>query len=111
VEKDPVKRETLLRNIAMSPVRVRCRFQPVELYVQRAKRPFDIIFCDPPFPYRWKKALVTGIAGSVLMRPGSRLLLHRPRGDEVGEGVIAGLSLYDRREYGRSLVDFFQKKV
>jgi 16S rRNA (guanine(966)-N(2))-methyltransferase RsmD len=108
VEKDPAKRSVLLRNLALSPVRIRCRFQPVELYVRRAKRDFDIIFCDPPFPYKWKAALVTESAGSLLMREGSRILLHRPRGDEA-ETAVEGLSLQERREYGRSIVDCFVK--
>jgi hypothetical protein len=66
------------------------------------------------------------------MREGSRLLLHRPRGDEVedavetgettettettetaetGETAIKGLVLQERREYGRSTVDYFIKRV
>jgi 16S rRNA (guanine(966)-N(2))-methyltransferase RsmD len=114
VEKDPAKRVALLKNIALSPTRIQCRFQPVELYVRRAKRAFDIIFCDPPFSYRWKAALVADIAASPLMREGSRLLLHRPRGDEVENAVAAlgtgGLILLERREYGRSIVDCFIKK-
>jgi 16S rRNA (guanine(966)-N(2))-methyltransferase RsmD len=114
VEKDPAKRAVLLRNLGLSPVRIRCRFQPVELYVRRAKRGFDIIFCDPPFSYKWKGALVAEIAGSVLMREGSRVLLHRPRGDEaenVAETAVEGLFLQERREYGRSVVDCFVKRV
>jgi 16S rRNA (guanine(966)-N(2))-methyltransferase RsmD len=111
VEKDPAKRAALLRNIALSPVRIQCRFQPVELYVQRAKRAFDIIFCDPPFSYKWKAALAGGIAGSPLMKEGTRLLLHRPRGDEIENAVIEGLALHERREYGRSIVDCFIKRV
>jgi 16S rRNA (guanine(966)-N(2))-methyltransferase RsmD len=111
VEKDPAKRAALLQNIALSPVRIQCRFQPVELYVQRARRAFDIIFCDPPFPYQWKTALVADIAGAPLMRDGSRLLLHRPRGDEVENAAIEGLFLQERREYGRSIVDYFVKRM
>jgi 16S rRNA (guanine(966)-N(2))-methyltransferase RsmD len=111
VEKDPAKRETLLKNIVLSPVRIQCRFQPVELYVQRTKRAFDIIFCDPPFSYKWKSALVAGIAGSRLMKEGTRLLLHRPRGDGIEDTAIEGLILQERREYGRSIVDCFVKRV
>jgi 16S rRNA G966 N2-methylase RsmD len=81
------------------------------LYVQRAKRAFDIIFCDPPFSYKWKTALAGGIAGSPLMKEGTLLLLHRPRGDEIETAVIEGLTLQERREYGRSIVDYFIKRV
>jgi 16S rRNA (guanine(966)-N(2))-methyltransferase RsmD len=107
VEKDPAKRKTLLENVRLSPVRIWCRFLPVELYVQRSKRAFDIIFCDPPFSYQWKSALIAGIAGSALVREGSRLLLHRPRHDEAAGAVFEGLVLQDRREYGGSVVDYF----
>ena len=107
VEMDPLKRETILSNVKISPVRIACRFMPAELYVKRAKRPFDIIFCDPPFPYKYKWELVKSIAASPLMKEGSRLLLHRPREDFIGEPE-GNLLLEDSREYGRSVVNFFR---
>jgi len=66
VEMDPLKRKTLLKNVSISPVRINCRFMAAELYVQRAKRDFDYIFCDPPFPYRFKWDLIKNIAASPL---------------------------------------------
>jgi len=77
-----------------------------ELYVQRAKKKFDIIFLDPPFPYQFKWELVAGIAASPLAAPGTAILLHRPRQDYQKE-EIALLTKQDSREYGRSVVDFF----
>ena len=106
VEADPLKRKTLLDNVKISPVRINCRFMAAELYVQRAKRSFDLIFCDPPFPYAYKWQLVKTIASSPLMEDGSRLLIHRPREDFSIE-EITFLSKNDSREYGRSVVDFF----
>jgi 16S rRNA (guanine(966)-N(2))-methyltransferase RsmD len=106
VEMDPLKRKTLLENVSISPVRIRCRFMAVELYVKRAKTAFDIIFCDPPFPYKFKGELIRSVAGSPLMKEGSRLLLHRPREEQYGDFADI-LVLEDRREYGRSIVDFF----
>jgi 16S rRNA (guanine(966)-N(2))-methyltransferase RsmD len=105
VEKDPVKRKTLLKNVSLSPVRISCRFMAAELYIKRAKGSFDVIFCDPPFPYKYKKSLLASIAASPLVHPGSRILLHRPRED--GYNKIEGLSLETSRVYGRSVVDFF----
>jgi 16S rRNA G966 N2-methylase RsmD len=78
-----------------------------ELYVKRAKAPFDIIFCDPPFPYKFKWELVKNIAASPLMREGSRLLLHRPREDFHDEPVDY-LAFEGNRHFGRSIVDFFR---
>jgi len=107
VEMDPLKRETLLSNVNISPVRITCRFMSAELYIKRAKRPFDIIFCDPPFPYKYKWELIQSIAASPLMEESSRLLLHCPRDDLKGK-PDGELFLEDFREYGRSVVNFFK---
>jgi 16S rRNA (guanine(966)-N(2))-methyltransferase RsmD len=107
VEMDGGKRKTLLENVSISPVRINCRFMPAELYVKRAKRSFDFIFCDPPFPYRFKWNLVRDIAASPLVGDGSLLMLHRPRRDFCDDPP-PGLVREDRREYGGSVVDFFR---
>jgi 16S rRNA (guanine(966)-N(2))-methyltransferase RsmD len=120
VEMDVLKRKTLLDNLALSPARIRCHFMAVELYVRRAKKQFDLIFCDPPFPYRFRRELAASIAASPLMGPGSRLLVHRPReerwgpagSDAPGYAFVAspeGLSHEISRTYGRSVVEVFKK--
>jgi 16S rRNA (guanine(966)-N(2))-methyltransferase RsmD len=106
VEMDSLKRKTLLENVQISPIRINCRFMAAELYVKRAKRPFDLVFCDPPFPYKFKWQLIGALSASKLMIPGSRLMLHRPREDQP-EGIPAKLAKEDSKEYGRSVVDFF----
>jgi len=111
VENDPLKRKTLLSNAAISPIRIQCRFVSAELYVQRAKRPFDLIFLDPPFPYRFKWELLMNAAASPLLSNESIILLHRPREDHPPESVGGILSHADSREYGRSVVDFFKIKT
>jgi 16S rRNA (guanine(966)-N(2))-methyltransferase RsmD len=110
VENDPLKRKTLLCNVAISPVRINCRFISAELYVQRAKISFDFIFLDPPFPYRYKWELMSHIAVSPLVSGESVILLHRPRQDYQKE-EIAALVKQDSREYGRSVVDFYRVKT
>jgi 16S rRNA G966 N2-methylase RsmD len=80
----------------------------VELCVRRAKTRFDIIFCDPPFPYKFKWELAASIAASPLMGPFSRLLIHRPRQDAF-DAPPAGLAFEESRTYGRSVVDFFKR--
>ena len=106
VDNDPLKRKTLLDNVTISPVRINCRFMSAELYVQRAKKCFDVIFLDPPFPYQFKWELIARIAASPLVAQGTAILLHRPRQDYQKEEIEA-LSKQDSREYGRSVVDFF----
>jgi 16S rRNA (guanine(966)-N(2))-methyltransferase RsmD len=108
VEMDTKKHAILIQNVSIAPVRINCRFMAAELYVTRAKRSFDVIFCDPPFPYQFKKELAVSIAASPLMGDASTLLMHHPREERWDAGP--DLVLKDRREYGRSIVDFFEKK-
>ena len=112
VEQDAAKRKTLIGNAALAPAGIQCRFMAAELYVKRAKKRFDFVFCDPPFPYRYKHELVRNIARSPLMGPLSRLLLHRPRNDAEREGLLdplpGVLTRTESREYGRSIVDFYE---
>jgi 16S rRNA (guanine(966)-N(2))-methyltransferase RsmD len=106
VEMDSVKRKILLQNVSISPVFIRCRFMAVELYVKRAKAGFDLIFCDPPFPYRYKWELLGEIAASDLVKDASLVILHRPREDGY-RAAVPFLAYQQSREYGRSVVDFF----
>jgi 16S rRNA (guanine(966)-N(2))-methyltransferase RsmD len=107
VEKDPRKRDTLIGNVSISPVRIHCRFMAAELYIRRAKRNFDYIFCDPPFPYRFKWDLVRAIAASPLVREGTLIMLQRPR-EDFFDGELGFIRKLKRREFGRSVVEFLQ---
>jgi 16S rRNA (guanine(966)-N(2))-methyltransferase RsmD len=111
VEMDSLKRKTLIKNVSITPIRIECHFIAAELFVRRAKKRFDLIFCDPPFPYQYKWELLQSIAVSPLAGPGSRLLLHRPREDSQRDLIEAGipgrLVRTGAKVYGRSVVDFF----
>jgi 16S rRNA (guanine(966)-N(2))-methyltransferase RsmD len=106
VEMDRLKQKTLINNVSISPVRIQCRFMAAELYVERAKRSFDRIFLDPPFPYRFKWELVRNIAASPLAEEGAQILLHRPR-EDFFDGDIPFIRKGPSRVYGRSVVEFF----
>jgi 16S rRNA (guanine(966)-N(2))-methyltransferase RsmD len=108
VEMDPLKRKILLKNISIAPERINCHFMAAELYIKRAKEKFDIVFCDPPFPYKYKGELIQAIACSPLLRADSRLLVHRPR-EESWKDIPADLTVEYSKTYGRSVVDFFRK--
>ena len=111
VENDSLKRKTLLANVSIAPVRINCRFISAELYVQRAKKAFDYIFLDPPFPYQYKWELLSRIAKSRLISNESNVLIHRPGKDFPEEDSDLPLCRIDSREYGRSVVDFFKPAI
>jgi len=112
VEADPRKRAILLENVKISPVRINCHFMSAELFIRRAtpkrvKRHFDLIFCDPPFTYKHKWELLKSIAESDLFYSGTILLLHHPREDSCSK-TPENLTLTDSREFGRSIVNFYE---
>ncbi len=106
VEADPPKRSTLLKNIAISPVPIRCHFIKAELFVKRAKEPFSYIFLDPPFPYAFKQDLLSRIAASPLVQEGTKILIHHPDKEEL-KAPNPTWQLSDQRKYGRAMVSFF----
>jgi len=106
VEQDKQKMKSLLENVSISACRINCHLMPAELFIKRAKNSFNIIFLDPPFPYRYKWELVEKTASCQLSSNGTKILIHRPREDYLKK-PISGIEKYDVREYGRSVVDFF----
>ena len=114
VESDPRKRNTLLENAQLSPQRINCRFMPVELYIKRYKKAFDVIFCDPPFPYQFKAELVRAICDSSLVKDNTLILLHHPQDEDMTANerldLWPSLSDEDCRKYGRSVVNFYKIK-
>jgi 16S rRNA (guanine(966)-N(2))-methyltransferase RsmD len=110
VESDPKKRSTLIENVEGAPVRINCKFMPVELYIKRTKlKNFDIVFCDPPFIYKYKEDLLASIAKNGIIREGGLVLLHHP-GEEHFELNGVPLEILEEREYGRSVVSFYVKR-
>lgn len=112
VEKDRIKIDVVLNNVSITEKemgqKIHCHFMAVELFLKRCKNKFDIIFFDPPFPYRFHKELIELVAKGDLLNPGGVVLIHRPKEKEMPESILQ-LKLRDRREYGRSTVDFYVK--
>lgn len=110
VEKDKVKVQTVLSNVAITEEemgkKIHCHFMAVELFLKRCKNKFDIIFFDPPFPYKYHQSLIEMVAKGDLLQPGGLALIHRPKEKQMPQEVLQ-LKLCDRREYGRSIVDFY----
>ncbi len=108
VEKDEGKFPVLLKNISMAHRRLECKKMPVELFIKRAKISFDIIYIDPPFPYKFHLELLEKISESNVLKNGGLVLIHRPSEKNLPD-AIKSLIKKDKRIYGRSIVDFYVK--
>ncbi|MCR4941157.1 MAG: 16S rRNA (guanine(966)-N(2))-methyltransferase RsmD [Treponemataceae bacterium] len=110
-EKDKIKIKTVLENVSVTEKvmhnKIECHFMPVELFIKRSKAKYDIIFCDPPFPYKFHRELIESISQGSLLTDKGVLLIHRPAEKEMPD-KIGNLRKKDFRIYGRSIVDFYE---
>jgi len=110
-EKDKIKVKTVLENVTMTEKvmhrKIECHFMPVELFIKRTKTQFDIIFCDPPFPYKFHQDLIKSISDNNLLKENGIVLIHRPSEKDMPD-ELGNLRKKDYRIYGRSIVDFYE---
>ena len=83
---------------------------PVELFLERCKKQFDLIFLDPPFPYKFHQKLIETVARRNILTESGMLMIHRPQEKPMPD-FIPPLELCDRRTYGRSIVDFYKTQA
>jgi 16S rRNA (guanine(966)-N(2))-methyltransferase RsmD len=109
VEKDHIKVETVLQNVKLAEPceRIRCHFMAAELFLRRCKMRYDLIFCDPPFPYQFHTQLALTVSERTLLTASGIFLIHRPRELAFPE-TIGTLKRIKQKEYGRSVVEFMQ---
>jgi 16S rRNA (guanine966-N2)-methyltransferase len=74
-------------------------------------RTFDLVFLDPPFrlglpPERSSLIELARVAADRLLVSGGMLVYHHELG-AIGDLETDGLTLSDRREYGRNVITFF----
>ncbi|MFP4301097.1 MAG: 16S rRNA (guanine(966)-N(2))-methyltransferase RsmD [Spirochaetaceae bacterium] len=109
VERDRGKRATMQANL--EAVLGSLNFEPeislvtapVERYLLRVRKSFDIVYLDPPFDYRYKSDLLRRLARSGALSEKSRAVMHYPGEEKIDP---APLVVTDERRYGRSRLLF-----
>ena len=109
-EKDKIKINTVLENVSIAEketgLKIQCHFMPVEYFIKRCKSSFDLIFFDPPFPYKFHEQLVKQADEKGILNKNGMLMVHRPE-EHFMPDKIGKLIRIDQRVYGRSIVDFY----
>jgi 16S rRNA (guanine966-N2)-methyltransferase len=117
VEKDPGKRQTLLKNTSFVTQAKHIHIVPAERYLARyggredQPGPFDCVFLDPPFRQKGTLEVIRQVLARGALSADGLLLVHLPREELLGEEAAReeGLRLADRRDYGRSVVLFYRR--
>jgi len=113
-EKDKIKTRQVLENVSITEkemgIKIGCHFMAVELFLKRCKDTFDYIFFDPPFPYKFRLDLLKTADKRNLLNENGMIMIHYPEEDALPD-QIGGLTLVDKRIYGRSIVNFYKKST
>ncbi len=110
IEKDRIKIDTVLENVKIAPNKITCKFMAVELFLKRNKEQFDIIFCDPPFPYKYHEDLTGMCSRYGAVAQNGIVIIHRPSEKKLPD-IIEKLERIDQRVFGRSIVDFYKNRA
>jgi 16S rRNA (guanine966-N2)-methyltransferase len=90
VEKDRGKRPALQRNLSFVREQTEVYCLPVEHFLRRVKRRFDLIFLDPPFRQRAKVEVLQVIAARGVLARDGILVIHLSRQEEKGFPEVLG---------------------
>lgn len=112
VEKDRLKRETILKNISIVESEIKLFMADVNRFLPTAKRQYDIVYADPPFPLDGKVSLAEAVDKYQLLTPGGLFIIHYPT-TEKGQWPesIGNLVLVDQRKYGGSSLRFYKNPI
>ena len=111
VEKDYIKSGVLKENTAFVESEIKIFMIPVERFIKRRKDEefsFDIIYLDPPFTFKNKAEIISGVVNGNLLNPGGELIIHLPAEESLPD-AIGSISLKDKRKYGRSILLFYKQ--
>jgi 16S rRNA (guanine966-N2)-methyltransferase len=108
VEKDHRKKETIHTNTRFVETRIDLVIAPVERFLRNNLRSWDIIFLDPPFDFPDKGVILDAACTAPHLAEGGIVLMHLHTAEKLST-ERPGLELFDRREYGQSLVLFFRR--
>lgn len=107
VEMDKVKKAVLYDNVKIAEnCKTEVFIMSAERFVSLTKNKFDIIFLDPPFPFKKKQELIELVSKKKILTPAGRVIIHHPMEETWGDKIDT-LVLEDKRKYGRSILLFY----
>lgn len=109
VEKDRLKKATILENLSIVESEIELFMTDVNRFIPTAKRQYDIVYADPPFPMEGKVDLAMAVDKAKLLTAGGLFIIHYPSEEKKGwPEQIGSLSFIDERKYGRSMLRFYK---
>ncbi|MDY0290449.1 MAG: 16S rRNA (guanine(966)-N(2))-methyltransferase RsmD [Sphaerochaeta sp.] len=110
VEKDRQKKATILENLTMVESEIQLFMTDVNRFIPTARRQYDVVYADPPFPMAGKVDLARAVDKAGLLTEGGLFIIHYPLEEKKDwPQRIGGLEFNDERKYGRSMLRFYKR--
>lgn len=110
VEKDRQKKATILENLTIVEGEIQLFMTDVNRFIPTARRQYDIVYADPPFPMAGKVDLARAVDKAGLLTEGGLFIIHYPSEEQkVWPEKIGNLVFNDERKYGRSMLRFYKR--
>lgn len=110
VEKDRQKKATILKNLSMVESEIQLFMTDVNRFIPTAKRQYDVVYADPPFPMSGKVDLAKAVDKAGLLTEGGLFIIHYPSEEKKDwPKQIGNLEFNDERKYGRSMLRFYKR--
>lgn len=107
IERDPEIAALIHRNITKLGADDRAAVMIADgAHLPRAAGPYDLALVDPPYGEDLGARALAGLASLNWLKPGALVSLETGSAENVRE--LNGISLLDRRTYGRTAVSIFQ---
>ena len=112
VEMDRQKKPTIIKNISIVESPISLFMSDVFRFIPNAKRSYDIVYADPPFPMKEKIALIEAVNKKQLVVDGGLFIIHYPKEEHSNmPKEVGSLRCIDERTYGRSLLRFYRNEI
>jgi 16S rRNA (guanine(966)-N(2))-methyltransferase RsmD len=109
VEKDPRKKNVILKNISFVESGIELVISSVERFLRVNQSSWDIVFLDPPFNMESKGVVLDAACVPPHLAPGGLAIIHLHSAEKLATDRD-GLQLVDRRAYGQSVLLFFRRR-
>lgn len=108
IEKDRERARKINENAEILGCVQKCTVYPrdVFFFLKASIRRYNIIYFDPPYDMPESNSIVSGLGG---LLTGDGVLVFEHRRDTINrENLFPQLRLNDSRQYGETVIDFFQ---
>ncbi len=110
VEKSAVAADIIRKNLEHTKLSDKAKILKNDVFtaVKTMTEKFDLIFLDPPYADELAGGTISAISEAKILADGAIIVAETDEGQVIPE-TVGELVLYDKRRYGRVIINFYKK--